>query len=161
MTAKSRILVADDDPGVIEAYRSALNGTAIEAFRDFSERADEMAEELFGDKPKSDQMPWRVDFVRQGQEAFEAVCEADLASDPYTVLFLDIRMPPGIDGCETARRIRQIDQNVHIVFVSGYSDYLQEELVDAAGPEDKMSFMQKPVWPLQLKSKASELCKAA
>lgn len=39
------------------------------------------------------------------------------------ILFLDIEMD-GIDGMETARKIRQTDSTLVIIFVTGYSDYV-------------------------------------
>lgn len=39
------------------------------------------------------------------------------------ILFLDIEMS-GIDGMETARKIRQTDSTLVIIFVTGYSDYV-------------------------------------
>ncbi len=39
------------------------------------------------------------------------------------LLFLDIEMP-GLGGMETAKRIRQRDVNLIIVFVTGYADYV-------------------------------------
>lgn len=162
-SVKPRILVVDDDQDVIAAYRSALDCNVLDVPHGFKDPIKALGRELF-DQPNNadvEASTWRVDFVNQGLDAFDAVCAAALDSDPYSVVFLDIRMPPGIDGCETARRIRQIDPNVHIVFVSGYSDYSEEELSEAAGPSKNVSFMQKPVWPLQLRTKALQLCQAA
>lgn len=45
-------------------------------------------------------------------------CDADL-------LFLDIRLPD-MDGMETARRIRQVDENVAILFITSLSQYTIE-----------------------------------
>jgi len=159
---QARILVVDDDMGVIAAYRCALVESSSTSWRE-ADDMEGLGEELFGDAgaPVTEPAPWRVDFVQQGEDAFEAVCEALMQSDPYTLVFMDIRMPPGIDGCEAARRIRQVDANVKIIFVTGYSDYSEEELVEAAGPRELTSFMQKPVWPEQLRSVARSACAEA
>lgn len=45
--------------------------------------------------------------------------------ETYDMIFLDIQMP-GIDGMETARKIREKDDKVRLVFTTGISDYLQE-----------------------------------
>ncbi|MCI9321079.1 MAG: response regulator transcription factor [Lachnospiraceae bacterium] len=39
------------------------------------------------------------------------------------LLFLDVEMK-GLNGVETAERIRQFDKNIVIVFVTGYTDYV-------------------------------------
>lgn len=43
----------------------------------------------------------------------------------YDVLILDIQMP-GINGMELARRVREADGDIVIVFATGVSDYLEE-----------------------------------
>lgn len=39
------------------------------------------------------------------------------------LLFLDVEMP-GVNGMETAERIREFDKNMMLVFVTGYADYV-------------------------------------
>lgn len=39
------------------------------------------------------------------------------------LLFLDVEMP-GLNGMETAERIRKFDKNMILVFVTGYTDYV-------------------------------------
>ena len=39
------------------------------------------------------------------------------------LLFLDVEMP-GLNGMETAERIREFDKNMILVFVTGYTDYV-------------------------------------
>ena len=153
-----RLLVADDDPGVIAAYRLVL-GKADE-----SDNARELfgletlEAELFGGrgevKPK-----WRVAFVEQGLDAVSAIKWGLDDGDPFAGIFLDVRMPPGIDGYETAKRIRLIDPNVHIVIVSGYSDYSLEQFLAVAGPEPLLTIMPKPLWPDQMRKVATILAR--
>jgi CheY-like chemotaxis protein len=152
-----RLLVVDDDLGVIAAYRDILEGSRGAQAR----VTDAAAEELFGVPSRESNPGWRVHFADQGETAIAAMREAAANSDPFSAVFLDIRMPPGIDGHETALQIRTIDSTVHIVFVSAYSDYTEEELSQAAGPAGRMSVLSKPVWPNQLIETARSLCKAA
>lgn len=49
----------------------------------------------------------------------------DWAEERYDMIFLDIQMP-GINGMETARKIRETDIGVKLVFTTGITDYLQE-----------------------------------
>ncbi len=158
--SRPRLLVADDDLGVIAAYRHVLER---DEFSRSAPSTSELEVELFGaqDSGEEPEIDWRVDFVDQGDDAVTSVRVAMANSDPYSAVFLDIRMPPGIDGYETATLIRAIDTDVHIVFVSAYSDYTEDELLQATNSIHKTSFMPKPVWPQELKATATACCKEA
>jgi two-component system response regulator LytT len=58
---------------------------------------------------------------------------------PYQLVFLDIEMP-GMDGITTAKKIREMDANVFIVFLTGHVEYaLQGYEVSA------LRYLTKPV----------------
>ncbi len=107
----------------------------------------ELASSLFGN-PGAVQGPdftnFRFDYVSQGEVAVRAVTQAIANNDPYAVLFLDMRMPPGIDGFETATQVRQLDQAISIVVVTGYSDHEPTSIAKVAGPLDKLFYVAKP-----------------
>ena len=63
----------------------------------------------------------------------------------YDILLLDIEMP-GMDGVTMARKLRQDNDTVQIVFITGYSDYISEGYEVAA-----LHYLMKPV-------KADKLC---
>ncbi len=57
----------------------------------------------------------------------------------YDIIFLDIQMKR-LDGMETAKKIRELDKEVHIVFITNMAQYaIQGYSVDATG------FVLKPV----------------
>lgn len=60
-------------------------------------------------------------------------------AESYDVIFLDIDMD-GMNGIETARRIRRMDKSVKIIYVTSYSDY-----VDGAFSIHAFSYILKPV----------------
>ncbi len=49
----------------------------------------------------------------------------DWEEESYDMIFLDIQMP-GINGMETARKIRETDRGIKLVFTTGITDYLRE-----------------------------------
>jgi diguanylate cyclase (GGDEF)-like protein len=134
-----RILIVDDEPAMHESYRQCLSpAPRAEA------GLQAMAEELFGASNDDAPAP-RFDLVHamQGHEAVDLVAAAT-GGDRFAVAFIDVRMPPGIDGRETARRIRAIDPDVNLVIVTGFSDYAPIEIGRVAGPVDKLFYIAKP-----------------
>src|SRR4051812_43869324 len=109
-----------------------------------------MAAELFGDEtatePSDDYEPVDFDAVHcmQGLDAVAEVEAAIAQGSPFAVAFIDVRMPPGIDGKETATRIRALDPNINLVIVTGFSDFSPIDISKAAGPVDKIFYIAKP-----------------
>lgn len=104
-----------------------------------------MSSELFGSEAEPGVPTFELVSCSQGEEALNAARDASVEGKPFDVVILDIRMPPGITGVEAAERIRQFDQQVPIVFVSGYSDVTDEELQRRVPPPSRMRFYKKPL----------------
>lgn len=134
-----RILIVDDEPAMRDSYRRCFAPAVA------SPDLDAMAAELFGEDPA---LPpsggYDIVYCAQGAEAVAAVEAAVAAADPFAVAFIDIRMPPGIDGKETAARIRALDADINLVVVTGYSDFAPIEIARSAGPVDKLFYIAKP-----------------
>jgi CheY-like chemotaxis protein len=149
---KPRLLVVDDDLGVIAAYRLVLEKTPDCRTVQNLFGLNALETELFGTSQPAEHIPeWRITFLDQGIDAVKEIQWAIDDGDPYAAIFLDVRMPPGIDGYEAAELVRKIDPDVHIVVVTGYSDYSYEDFLEIAGPADRLTYMPKPVWPDQLR----------
>ena len=87
----------------------------------------------------------------------EFACELATTFRPDVVL-LDIDLP-GIDGCEVARRLRQLPEMAHtfLVAISGYGQQVDVERCKEAGID---RHFLKPVDPLELQqllARAEEL----
>ncbi|MCI1142683.1 EAL domain-containing protein [Sphingomonas sp. WKB10] len=146
MTAavSKRLLIVDDEPAMHDSYARCF---AVQ--RGAAENAlDAMAAELFGDDaPAADTAAddsFDLTHCHQGLDAVAAVEAALAAGTPYAVAFIDVRMPPGIDGRETARRIRALDPEINLCIVTGFSDFSPIEISKVAGPADKIFYIAKP-----------------
>ncbi|MBT3197914.1 MAG: response regulator, partial [Gammaproteobacteria bacterium] len=71
--------------------------------------------------------------ANQGAEGVKLARQALEAGRPFFVAFIDMRMPPGIDGLETAKQLRAIDERIFIVIVTAYSDTDHEEIHQQLG----------------------------
>lgn len=138
-----RILIADDDQHILDCYRDAF--TASEP-TGIMRMLDVLDAELFDpDKDMREAPVFDVTACSQGDDAVRLAKQAGREGQPFDVVILDVRMPPGIDGIEAGRAIRQMDANVEIVFVSGYSDVSREELEKRVPPPVKLHCFSKPL----------------
>ena len=80
-----------------------------------------------------------------GNEALQAVKAANKANRPFAVAYIDIRMPPGMDGIETIRRIREFEKNLEIVIMTAYTDKPLHEIVTNMELLHKLLYIRKPV----------------
>jgi len=89
----------------------------------------------------------RADMCESGNAALQSISEADDLGDPYQLLLIDWAMP-GMDGIETAKRIRelQLQKSPIAIMISASGDLPQEE-VRSAGFS---TFLHKPVTPTAL-----------
>jgi PAS domain S-box-containing protein len=66
-------------------------------------------------------MGYTVTVVKEGSEALREFERARKSGAPFSALILDLIIPGGMGGVETVARIRQLDTDVPIVAISGYS----------------------------------------
>ncbi|MFL9842765.1 EAL domain-containing protein [Sphingomonas sp. ST-64] len=130
-----------------ESYRQCFKVKGAAGMQGAS--LDAMAAELFGDNddaPVAESAPVVFEPVHcmQGLDGVEAVARSIDSGDRFAVAFIDVRMPPGIDGRETAKRIRALDPDINLVIVTGYSDFSPLEISRDAGPADKIFYIAKP-----------------
>lgn len=95
-----------------------------------------------------DKMGMKTDWALSGPEGIEKIRKAGLHGRPYDVCFVDWKMP-GMDGAETARRVRQIiGDDMTIIIISAYDWSSIEEQARADGIND---FIAKPFFSSSLR----------
>lgn len=157
MTSTNRILVVDDDAMLIGEYLRCL-GEGFEPDCATSTLGD-LEKVLFGeDTDENGAARFDVQSRNQGKAAVDAVRESVKVGCPYAIVFLDIRMPPGIDGIEAARQIRELDRNVNIVIVTGSLSPEPEDLGKVVPPADRIFFFKKPFHAVECRQLAAALC---
>lgn len=156
-TTTNRILVVDDDTTLIDEYLRCL-GEDYEPDSATTTLSD-LEKVLFGDEVnESGAARFAVESCNQGAKAVEAVEDAIKTGKKYSIVFLDIRMPPGIDGIEAAKRIRKLDPDVNIVIVTGSISAEIDNLNAEVPPADKIFFFRKPFHAAECRQLAAALC---
>src|SRR6201993_4452564 len=102
-TAKARrLLIIDDNKDIHADFRKVFDGLQGAAA---NATIDQLEADLFGsDKPKGNNpadkrsLSIEVHSAYQGEEGIKMAVDAARRGQPYYMAFVDVRMPPGIDG---------------------------------------------------------------
>jgi EAL domain-containing protein (putative c-di-GMP-specific phosphodiesterase class I)/FixJ family two-component response regulator len=148
-----RVLVIDDNTAIHHDFRKILCPSRL------SEAAlDQVESMLFGQsEAEPAQASFELDFALQGEQGVEMVRQARAAGRPYAMAFVDVRMPPGIDGIETTARIWQLDPEIQIVICTAYSDHSWEQILKKLGRSDRLVVLKKPFDNIEVQQLADTL----
>jgi signal transduction histidine kinase len=150
--ANRRILVVDDNQAIHQDFRKILCAPPASTTLDAMEAA------LFGGPATAPVDPgFEVDSAFQGEEGIARVKAAVAEGRPYALAFVDIRMPPGLDGVETVRRLWKEDEDLQVVLCSAYSDYSWEEMTQRLGLSQRLLILRKPFDNIEVRQLAHAL----
>jgi CheY-like chemotaxis protein len=116
-----RLLLVDDTPAIHEDFRKILTRLGCASALSDSEAG------LFGETPQSTCIGFEMHSALQGAQAIEKVRAAVHAQRPYAMAFVDMRMPPGMDGVETTERLWQEDPEVQVVLCTAERKAAEEQ----------------------------------
>jgi predicted signal transduction protein with EAL and GGDEF domain/DNA-binding NarL/FixJ family response regulator len=152
------VIVIDDNPEIHQDFVKILQiDTAAEVLAS-SEEA------LFGDSLQADKAEEKVklpkvkiDSAYQGEEGLALIQRKVQAGENYVIAFVDIRMPPGLDGIKTISKIWDVDPDMQIVICSAYSDYTWQEIANILGESEKLLVLKKPFDVIEARQIVSSL----
>ncbi|HYO54031.1 sensor histidine kinase [Archangium sp.] len=150
-----RILVVDDNSAIHQDFRKILTRSG-----EGSEELDAMESMLFGGDalPGSSTTRFELDFALGGEEGVRRVRDAVREGRPYALAFVDIRMPPGMDGVETTLHMWREEVDLQVVLCSAYSDYSWDELSRKLGTSERLLILRKPFDSIEVRQMAHALC---
>jgi len=149
-----RILIIDDNESIHSDFRKTLATP---------ERGSKLAgakAAMFGDvkpTPPTGRVRFEVDSALQGEEGLAKLTAANNEGRPYTVAFVDMRMPPGWDGVQTIEKLWEADPDLQVVICTAYSDYSWDEISTKLGLTDKLLILKKPFDSVEVCQLASAL----
>ena len=137
-----RLLIVDDNENIHYDIKRVLT-------HDDYEHLDDLEMHLFGERDlplerEHHPMDYTIDDAYRGEQAIMMVDEAAAKGDPYAVVFMDVRMPPGIDGVKAASEILKRHPQTEMVICSAHSDYSWTDMLKEIGISDKLQFLRKP-----------------
>ncbi|OYP31049.1 EAL domain-containing protein [Rhodopirellula sp. MGV] len=142
-----RILIIDDQSQIHETFtRIFRDDRRHEDLDDFEARfldtqPDSMPDD---DHFASDAPVFSLTHAYSGEIGVETVRKSLEHDMPFSVAFVDMRMPQGIDGLQTIQKIWEIDKEIQVVICTAYSDHTWDDIVDALGYNDRLLLLRKP-----------------
>jgi diguanylate cyclase (GGDEF)-like protein len=150
-----RILIIDDNAAIHHDFRKVLG---VQADQSSQAVLDLLEADLFGTPVATAVRPnFEIDSAHQGQEGVKMAGQAVAEGRPYTMAFVDMRMPPGWDGLETIEHLWKTDPDVQVVICSAHTDYDWTEVVARLGHSDKLLVLRKPAEPIEVLQCATAL----
>jgi signal transduction histidine kinase len=149
----NNIIFVDDDREVLTNYKSLFEKKSSSVL----DEADTVLGLETERRDEETQYNYNIFCKSQGIEAVEVIKKQFDKNNPIKVAFIDMRMPPGINGAETTRRIRKIDPNIEVVIVTAYSDTDLKSIIKEVGQPDKLLYLRKPFDPEEIKQLALNL----
>lgn len=149
-----RVLIVDDNPEIHSDFRKVLASSSA------GDEELQKLEALFGDQPvdpRARTPEIQVDSAYQGEEGIEMVRKASEEGQPYSLAFVDVRMPPGIDGIQTTKRIWELDPEIQVVVCSAYSDYSWQDIVQELTHTSRFLVLKKPFESIEVRQLTATL----
>ena len=142
--ANNRLLIVDDNQEIHEDFRKIL---LAESATGLSDRLGGLEDAVFDEpQPSQASVPkeFQIDSAYQGREGLAKVEQALSQGKPFSVAFVDMRMPPGWDGVETIVEVWKKDPRLQIVICTAYTDYSWNEVIRRVGGHDNLVLLKKP-----------------
>lgn len=142
-----RVLIVDDNPAIHRDFQKILGSSATACGE-----LDQAEAEIFGTAlAPARRMPgFELACACQGEEGIQLVAEAVRTERPFALAFVDVRMPPGLDGIETTARLWEVDPDLQVVLCTAYSDYSWEDMLIRLGLSDRLVILKKPFDTLEV-----------
>ena len=138
----TRILIVDDQDEIHSDFQEILGKENQKA------ASDGLANAFLPNnnkQHKTDLPIFELSHASSGDEAYQIAKTAKEIDRPFAAAYIDIRMPPGMDGIETVRRIREFEKNLEIVIMTAYTDKLLHEIITNMKVPHKLLYIRKPV----------------
>ena len=133
-----RVLVVDDQEEIHNDFEEMLAPPSTRR------ATDDMASAFAPETGRPFLPKFELSHATSGGEACDMVRAGRESDRPFALAYVDVRMPPGADGIETVRRIREFEQEMEVVVMTAYSDKTLPEIVADMEVLHKLLYIRKP-----------------
>lgn len=153
---QKRILIVDDNEAIHYDFRKALEINKSHS------RLEETRKKLFADDTVLPNIynsfpSFAIDSAYQGLDAVRLIKENKAKKQRYALAFVDMLMPPGIDGITTIERLWAIDPDLQIVICTAHTDTSYEEIYERLKGSDNFLILKKPFDVIEILQLVSSL----
>ena len=161
MNVNRKILIIDDNRDIHGDFRKIFKGRQVEATE-----FDQLENDLFGveSAPITTRSPLlgvTLSSAYQGEEGAAMAIEAAKTAEPFLLAFVDVRMPPGIDGIQTIKRIWEHVPGMPCVICTAFSDYNWEDISTHLGGSGNLYILKKPFDAVEVLQMAQAIAEKA
>lgn len=152
-----RILLIEDNSGIHKEFFKAFDTQENDPLLDATKKM------LFGKSggasvQKNESEPLLlIHSAYRGREAVDMARKAVLAGEPYSVVFIDVHMPHGLDVLETVKQLWQVDPDLQVVIFTMQLNYSWEKLAHGLQGSQNYILIKRPLDPHELRQLATTL----
>ncbi|HET6879643.1 MAG TPA: ATP-binding protein, partial [Pirellulales bacterium] len=162
--ASRRLLIIDDNKDIHADFRKVFDGLRVGG----STSIDLLEADLFGSDSdvgaaasNDTLLQIEVHSAYQGEDGVKMALEAARRGQPYYMAFVDVRMPPGIDGVQTIKQLWQELPDLQCVICTAYSDYDWSQISAELGHSSNLLILKKPFDAVEVLQLAQSLAEKA
>ena len=142
-----RILIVDDQQEIHDTFGRIFgeNGRSDDDLDAFERRFLGGGSEASSSQgTASTAVPYQLTHVTSGKHAMVAAEQAVQANQSFSVAFVDMRMPGGMNGTDTVEALWEIDPDLQVVICTAYSDQSWDTVLTRLGHTDRLLLLKKP-----------------
>lgn len=143
-----RILVIDDNQAIHRDFRKILAPAIDDALA--------AAETALFDTAQDQPPQYEIDYALQGAQGLELARGALREKRPYAMAFVDMHMPPGLDGLETIAKLWEWDAHIQTVLCTAHCESWRETC-RRLGRSDRLIILKKPFDAIEVEQLADSL----
>jgi CheY-like chemotaxis protein len=146
------ILAVDDEESILQVYEDVLGNNQSQTDLILARRKARSQH-----AKQSLNINYDIHLAQSGEKAVEIVKEQMELGNQIAAGFFDMKMPGGIDGLETIRRIKKLDPEMLVAVVTAYTDRTVEQIGGIFDSQDEWMYFNKPFTRGELKQTALHL----